>query len=706
MKKLAYIILLGISLQGFAQSKYKDVVPMIEGTSEEYTMTVLQAFLVNNLDHAAANLRVADLYVQNLQEIDPLIDYRKKQALAERAKQLIFKATLLINEKEVKKNDDFYMWIATRTQLADVNYSLVMAHIDKLNKEIDNALMSLPKVYDDFTNAVDYYDKAVKNFADISNSYPSLKNLYLLYDNKLAKQFEQLKSDYDSSLIYFDNYKAKIDTFNLKGYNQALNIKPITVFRYDGLVTQINFLKNEVDVWNYGAWVDTVNAVINSDISDLRNLLKTNEERQSKALKSLEASANPREAEVVQVDKSLVFNLLRFDYNNPIVPLIKYKESKQKLLIQESNSTYFDTATIELERKLVFYNNMVYQIRDSDSLLSQFKTRFDAVRMAKYKQFLDTYYNGIDGSSQYVATEKNELRKDLNIYGALLKEGVESLKPIDSIGTMVKYKRLQVPLIVETIDTALLATGVLFTTHIKMAPDGGYYIAGEYKPDKKLRNSKVYLAKLSEKKTLRWFKEYDIQIDSAGADSNSSLRGMALTNEGVGLLIRSQHLINGSYANSLIQVLLDGNLKMAKRLESNLFPRDLMYNEEQNSFVICYNGDREQIENNEENKLEFKTINSLGEISWTYTDNVKGSFVGLVRTEGGYIIARNTTMVSSSKVLLTVVDFKGAKGKESLLAIGSSGLVDRVYKLNDASIHLIGTNQYQMINAKLEKVYP
>lgn len=707
MVRLIFILLIGFSLYGNAQiAKYKDVVPMIEGTSDEYAIEVLHAFLINNLDHPAANLRIASYYLKKVDETDPLIEYEKIQALANEVKQRLFKASLLIDEKEVKKHRAFYGWIAKQNQTTEVSLSLVTQHISRLNETANKTLISLPLVYSDFTNAVDFYDKAVKNFANISRSYPSLKNLYLSYDDKLNNQFSDLKSDYESSLTYFKNYKAKIDTFSLKGYSQTLTVKPINVFRYDGLVNQINFLHNNVHVWDYSAWVDTVQTVVNGDIAALRTLLKINEERQVKALENIASTAHSINIKVVKVDKSLVFNLLRYDYNNPIIPLLKYKESKQKLLIEERNSTYFDTANIDIKRKLIFYNKMVYQIKDSDSIIAQFKNRFNAVGMTKYKRFLDTHYKGIDGSSQYMANEKNELRKELAIYGELLREGVESLKPIDSIGSIITYKKIRIPLTVAKMDTALLAKGVLFTTKIIQTPDGGYYIAGEYKPTKKIRNTKVFLVKLSDKKKLKWFKQYDIKIDSAGNDSNNSLEGITLTNEGVALLIRSDHMGNSSYTNTLIQVLLNGNVKMAKRLDSKLFPRNLIYNEEQNSFVICFNGDSDKIENDAKNKLELVAINSLGKKSWTYTDSNIGSFVGLVRTEKGYLIIRNSTAINSSKALLTTVDFKGIKLKEEYLGIRPLGLVEWVYKLNDASIHLIGTNVYQMINSNLKKIYP
>ncbi len=707
MKKLIYILLISLSLQSFGQvTKYKDVDAMIDGTSDDYSMQVLKAFVSTNLDHPTANLRLSALYLKKAQAADPLIDYEKIQALAEQSRQKLFKATIVINDKEIKKHKSYYGWIAKLNQEAEATPALVNQYIKTQQIEVDKLQKSLPLVYTKFTQSVDSYDKAVKNFVNISSNYSSLKNLYLLHDDKLDAQLTTLKSDYDSALYYFGIYKSMTDTLALKGYKQSLTIKPITVFRYDGLVTQINFLKNEIDVWNYAAWVDSVRAVINGDILALRTLLKINEDRQNAAITKLSNSSISKEATVVPIDKSLVFNLLRFDYNNPIVPLLKYKESKQKLLIEESNSTYFDTANIAIERKLLFYNKMVYQIKKSDSLIAQFKNRFDAVRMAKYNSFLNENYNGIDGSSQYMASEKNKLRKELTIYGSLLQEGVESIKPVDSIGNILKYNRLQILLHITPQDSNLLATGVPYTTHILKSPDGGYYLTGEYKPNKKLRNTKVYLLKVTNKNRIKWFKNYDIKIDSAGADSNNKIADITLTNEGVALLIRTEHLTKPTRVSSLIQVLFDGNTKLEKRVESTLYPRSVMYNEEQNSFIICNNGSQEKIDSATKNNFELKTINSLGEISWTYTDANTGSFVGLLRTEKGYLVARNSFTIGKAKILLTNINFTGAKQQEKALSLGESKPLHRIYKLNDASIHLLGNGAYQMINANLEEIYP
>lgn len=705
MRYLVAIAALMVFLKGNAQNvKYKDIAPMIESTSEEYAFNVLKEFLNKNLDHPAANLRIADFYIKQAQKTDPLIEYSKKQALAKQAQQRLFKANILIDEKEVKKNDAYYIWIATRNQSVQPEYEMVHQYIEEEKEEVNKILNSLPSVYNDFTNSVTYYDEAVKEFMEISGNYSSLKNLYLLYDSKLDGKFASLKSNYDSCLWYFSQYKAKTDTFPLKNYNQKLNIKPINVFRYDGLVSQVNFLKNDISVWNYAAWVDTVRSVINGEIESLRKLLNTNEERQDRALESLSSGNVGSEAKVVEVDKSILFNLLRYDYNNSIVPLLKYKESKQKLLLDQSNDTYYDTAKINIDRKLVYYNKMIYNIKYSDSLIAQFNQRFDPISMQKYSGFLDTYYDGIDGSKQYLFKEKNNLRKEFTIYGSLLKEGVESIKPLDSIGNYAKYKYLRIPLAVKPIDTVSMAKGTLFTTRILETADGGFYLTGVYSPGKKQKNRKAFLARLTPKKSVKWFNQYDIEIDSAGIDSNNAIEAVSLTNEGIAILIQSEKIEKNRSVTTLIHVLQDGNTKNAKRLNSKLFPRKILFNEDQNSFLICLAGAENTINNSEKNQFELVNMNGLGEETWSYTDNEIGGYIGMVSTQRGALIARNS--VSQGKeLLLTTVSPKGVKIKEKRIPL-QSGSVNRIYKLNDASISLLGATYFAIINAKLEKIYP
>ena len=706
MKYIIFIMALMFSIGGYTQSvKYKDIAPIIETTSDEYALSVLKEFIVTNLDHPAANLKIATLYLKQAQETDPLIEFTKMQALAEEAKQRLFKASLVIDDKEVKKNEDFYLWVAQLKQQPVANYEIVHQYMEEKKNEINRILHSVPLVYNDFTNAVGYYDKSVKKFMNISSTYSSLKNLYMLYDEKLDEKFTSLKSSYDSSLWYFERYKSKTDTFPLKGYSQKLDIRPVIIYRYDGLVSQVNFLTDDVKIWNYGAWVDSVRKVVNNEIVGVRKLLEINEERQNQALEKLASSKNIENLEVVEIDKSILFNLLRYDYNNPIVPLLKFKESKQKLLLDQANDTYYDTAQISIDRKLVFYNKMLYNIKDCDSLIAQFDMRFDPVRMQKYKGFLEKHYDGIDGSKQYMFNEKNDLRKELAIYGSLLKEGVQSIKPIDSIGNYTKYKYLRIPLTVEPPDSVEMTKGALYTTHILKTADEGYYLSGIYVPDKKTKNIKAYLARINEGKVVKWFNQYDIEIDSAGTDSNNSIEAVALTNEGVAIVIRSEQIEKGGVASTFVHVLQDGGQKMIRRLDTDLFPRNVLFAEEQNNFLICLSGTEKVLNNTEKNELRIVNLNGLGEQVWVYSDYKLGGYIGMVNTQRGILITRNKEVSTGNEAILTMVNTSGTKSNEKTIDLGSD-LINRVYKLNDTNISLLGTGYFTIINSRLEKIYP
>lgn len=132
MKYIIFIMALMFSIGGYTQSvKYKDIAPIIETTSDEYALSVLKEFIVTNLDHPAANLKIATLYLKQAQETDPLIEFTKMQALAEEAKQRLFKASLVIDDKEVKKNEDFYLWVAQLKQQPVANYEIVHQYMEE-----------------------------------------------------------------------------------------------------------------------------------------------------------------------------------------------------------------------------------------------------------------------------------------------------------------------------------------------------------------------------------------------------------------------------------------------------------------------------------------------------------------------------------------------------------------------------------------------
>jgi hypothetical protein len=85
-------------------------------------------------------------------------------------------------------------------------------------------------------------------------------------------------------------------------------------FQTLGLHQHFLHLQPEIQLWDYASWVDTVKAVVNENISSLRETLVKNDLKLKSALEEVKKIANPDSFKVVATDKSLVFNLMKYDY--------------------------------------------------------------------------------------------------------------------------------------------------------------------------------------------------------------------------------------------------------------------------------------------------------------------------------------------------------------------------------------------------------
>ena len=379
------IIMFG-AMSLFAQ-KYKDIFPQIISANSENSFEILNSYLQNNLDHPNANLRVALIYADRYKSTDALREYEKAIALAEQAKIKLFKARLVLTEKEVKKNEEYYFG------LSNVSGAPVYSELTNLiiseEQQVAEFLQKAPVIFSQFISSVEKYDQAVKTFAGIVGSYASLKELYLLYDDSLKQQLTTLKGDYDSTKVYFDNYLKSRNEYKLNAISQTYSENTINVYRLDGLVTQINFLQPKIALWNYSSWVDSVNLVISETIDGLRKDLYDNEKKLRIGVEEASKTNKPDSFNVIHADKALVFNLLKYDYKNAIVPLLHYYEFKQQFIIDQKRQTYFDTASISTDRRLAYYSDMMYDSKLGDSIITQFESRFSPQQLLRHKVFVD-----------------------------------------------------------------------------------------------------------------------------------------------------------------------------------------------------------------------------------------------------------------------------------------------------------------------------
>lgn len=686
--------------------KYKELFPMLSSLSNDEVKDKLKEYLADDLDHPNANFRLAYLYETNYRRADPLTDFQYAMANAEQATIRYIKSKQLVDNREVERNNEYYFpFFKTFDAKGNpyVNFTLVQ---QKMNNGYDSAILfnkKMPAIYQNFTKSVYQYDRATKLFADINSQFGSTEDMLLLHHSELDIKLGNLKTHYDSTLIYLNQYIELIQVYPINKHRQKYEIRHIKTYRMDGLQSRINFLVNEISLWDYGSWVDQVRQQVDKEIVGLRQKLNKQEENLNSSLERA-ASISAGESFVpIALDKQAMFALSNIDRQSVLQSLFNYKVFKQEYLRQRKQ---LELDTIASERNAQVYTQWIYSNRRADTLLLVVKAGITPLEIEKHKEFLDTYYKGAEGVGNLIIAEEKKIKDDFQMVTNSIQGEVKKLQP-DFIGVSektVKIGAVSVPLFSLENDS-LPADNALHTRRLLKNPDGSIYAAGMYRPDKKLNNLVVFVAKITAEGKGEWFKSFNLKADSLSKDPFDNFIGpMTLTKEGCAFLVHTVDATKTTKLNTLIYLTEKGEDKKRKKLKESNYPRQIIYSEASNGFVILLKGEAQREDNGNKENVILLSYNVLGDQLWKNEIPLIGNVTLLLNLSDGYAIAGNyllitdlagkefKTRINEQEVYPYFIKIKSS-GETALikpLAVRSSLVTTRVVKVTDRSIHLLG----------------
>ena len=689
--------------------KYKDVFPMIANASDENAVPILKEYLKVEPEHPNSNLLLAMIYDRRYREADVLTEYEKAIANAERAKLRLIKAQLLVDDKEVRKNMEYYQSFSTGIDSKGrpiTSFEVIASTMSQKLDSVNQFLEKVPTIYSSFVKAVEAYDRAIKIFYDINSSYNSLDDLYLLYNDELRRDLELLKSSYDSTVFHLDRYKTKIADFPIKGYEQNYIVRDIETYRLSGLITQSDFLNNVIVLWNYGKWADDVNLFVANNVASLRSQIKKYDDQLQEGVKKAQDLKFANTYEPVPRNKELVFKLKKYDNNSVLTGLLEYKQSLQSTANRAITSITIDTATnIDLNARLAFYGEMVNSYYLLDSTLQVVKSRLTPHNFNKHQDFFEQNYRGMKGLEAYLNFEKKGVSEAFGRYVYQIQNAVinESNRAISKEEAVYSYGRIKIPSTVGELNMLdSLDNRVLLTTDNVINADESRYLAGVYKSEKETQNVVAYLARISPEGKVSWYKEYNIEIDSAGTDANNYVTAIRSTPEGCAAIVRSQKLDSDIARNLFIYEKEDGSNIITTLLNVSSYPRSINYNDVTNSFLLAFRDKQYDQNVSVENTTTLINTNVLGDILWTWSNDFKGSLEKIVNTNNGYLIAGNFTskknndgndvnsLSNGTGMYFDYINNRGELKNTKLINNNSSIYLSDIIKVNDSNINVFG----------------
>lgn len=721
MKKILTIALLsGLMLNANAQKleKFEDVLPRILALPPSGALAQLKIYKKAEPENVSIDFQMAVIYERRYRNSDPIKDYAYKLGNAQEALKAFEKSRSLVTEKEVKRNQEYYInfgRLDEKGRLA-VPYDTVNKHMNAAIVELGKFIKHMPGIYEKFTGSFTHYDKAHKTYTQILGEYPTFKDLYLLFNSDVDKQFETVKSEYLLAMKYWSEYESVRDSLKT-GYHQNMSVKPIKIYRLEGLESKINFLQNNIAVWDYANWVDETRKIIHAEVDKLRLDLAAENIRLEKQLAQAEPDFIRETFEPLKVSKEVLFNLRKYDLNSVIEPVFLYKEKKHDLLYQELLSAKLDTARkVSVDRKLYLYGQMINRIKDADSVLADVGRRNTKESLEKYNDFIKTQLKGQSGINQLVTQERSKNATDADHYVDNIRKSIYKILRQDSIAKTVKYKKLEIALkkSLPVADASLTAAPV--TTHQLFNYDSSQFVAGIMK-NEKAGFTQTFVCGVTKDKKIGWYNEYLLQIDSSkGFDSHTRIAAMQIIPGGLAIILNGTDA-TGNTINHLFLLDEKGQTTHSRRMVLNQYPRNISFDERSNSLFVVYKGTDFEDDIFQQTEIIMANYSIYGDLLWQKRAAYKGNIADIVHIDNGYLLVGNFNELkdlsgkiqragsgsSDTKIFALTIDLAGEIKQLKTVEGAGTFYARKAFRVSDDCINLMGSKGVYNASLKLDE---
>jgi hypothetical protein len=713
MKKLILNILIAVlsfTVTGQKLEKYEDALPKILSSPSSGIKASMQRYIEDDPENASIYFQLGVVYYERFQNSDILTDFPYKNGTARETLKNMKTAQRVVDEKDVKKNEEHYLNFGTFDEKGrlEVAYDTIQNLINESIAETDRFIKNAPAIYESFTQSFTHYDRSHKLYTELLGKYPTINELYLLYNDDMGRVFDEISEEYSKALEAFDAYKAATDTFDI-GYDQNLIIDDLVVYRLDGMSAEINFLLPEIHIWNYAKWVDETRKYIEQNIITMRQELLNEEIRTNKILSSAATDYAREEFEALDINKETLFTLRKFDLQSVIEPIFLFKESKHDLIFRDLQIKDLEiNGEIDLDRKLFLYGEIINKIRKTDTLLLSIRTRNTQLTHEKYPTFLSVNYEGRTGVNTFTRSESDQLvnmQKDYEdkIIGGIMQKMSDSTDILSAT-----YNRTSIPLIVQTNPPLEILTQDPITTHKLQNFDGSAFIGGIKMSTDTV--SIAYAAGITPEGKVGWYNEYAIKLDSGRLNANNRIAEMVAIPGGCALVLHIHNDQKPEKTNQLILLNESGEEQVNVALRMPDYPQNITYNDRNNSLLITFSGKDNASDVYEAGRMTMARYNILGEKLWHKVITGRIEVVDVVTTSDGFIVMGNYSQYRSPEGRMVNAGRNNTDVGVYLMSLNNEGEItkmqevfslDPMYathliKVSDDCINIFGsTSSYQ-----------
>ena len=690
------LILSGYFLEAQKRISYYDVYEIIKESDHDKAYTLLLAVQKQDPDFANAYFQLGMIAKAWTMEFNPFTEFEYTKLFIYNTK-LYFNLAKLKIKDDKKKNIEFFLNASIKFEGKKLTFEEISSFIDQKVSEIKEYEDNITKIIKYFNLSSDKYNECVNIFMQINSEYTKINNIYLTEDEDFLNQMNMLETNFDSTLFYFKKYKESLVKYPLKGYNQNYRLNDIITYRLDGL-TNSNFLNNNILLWDYKKWVQTVKKTKEEKVSDNRKEIYERDEKMQNQINQLLTKNYSDIYKLYKLDDKFVYKIEKYDNNSLLIKLFKLNEAKINYLTayRKVINNPLNVYKYSLSSKSLHCNNLLEKKFITDSLNSKFKLGINAGQVKKYQKFYSSKYKGLEGLTVYSKNQKNLILKKQNTAFENLKKKLY-INTYHNQNDSVLYGKQQIDIKRHYPDINIQTKGKYYITDFKTRKDSSNCFSGFYKD----KTGKIggFSGVSKDFNKLRFFKK-------TISDTAHILH--LLIEPFPGGCFTMETSMSNSISNTLIKFSDKGKVLQKKKIPFNKIPRFMKYDDINNSIIIVFNGMNldQTNENNDDEQIiyhmnlddELKTyVIRMPAKSYIF-DIIKmdkrifvfSNYIYFVKNDGTKSWSLAGKNVYDTNILVSIISLNGIIEKQVSINYDQAFFGAKAIKLNSNKINVLG----------------
>lgn len=257
--------------------KYKDLFQLLDAKKYDQAEPFLKTFLRNpkNASHANAHLQMAKIYQERSGISDPVRQADRAISYADSAVIHYTKARNSLNEKEVKKNEEYYQAYLRRdlrTGKIGIKVSDITFDLEKKIEALENRKVRISRAKSLLTKADSVYSRANTAFVELQKAFADINSLYLQANDSLLKVLTFLGQQHETAMNHLEDFRQTAR--GLSSAEDQIVFKEVNIqdFGSEGS-EKSSFYHDHVRIWKYDHWSERVKKTIEEEIIPTKMLL-------------------------------------------------------------------------------------------------------------------------------------------------------------------------------------------------------------------------------------------------------------------------------------------------------------------------------------------------------------------------------------------------------------------------------------------------